>query len=218
MTFGGRSPLFQESNYEAQLKNIDKLNKVLSLSLYEGSDKNIKRHRERGHLLARERVDLLLDKDSPFLELMPIAGYEQDGMTTGASIVAGIGLVSGVECLISASIPTLYGGAINEMSVLKSSRLHTISVENRLPCINLTQTAGANLSQQSRVFHPGGASFRQMAERSKLGIPTATVVFGSSTAGGAYTPGMSDYVIMVKNKAQVFLGGPPLVKVLIICL
>ena len=119
---------------------------------------------------------------------------------------------SGVEVMISANVPTIQGGAINEASVIKTARTHQICVENRLPCINLTQTAGANLGQQSRVFHPGGASFRHLAERSKLGIPTATIVFGSSTAGGAYTPGMSDFVVMVKSQAQVFLGGPPLVQ------
>lgn len=113
--------------------------------------------------------------------------------------------------MISANVPTIQGGAINEATVKKTARLHQICVENRLPFISLTQTAGANLSQQSRVFHPGGASFRQIAERSKMGLPTITIVFGSSTAGGAYTPGMSDYVVMVKKKAQVFLAGPPLV-------
>jgi acetyl-CoA carboxylase carboxyltransferase component len=114
---------------------------------------------------------------------MPLAGYEQEDIPTGASIVAGIGLINGVECMITANIPTLAGGAINEVSVQKSTRIHEICLQNRLPCINFTQSAGANLAQQFRVFHPGGASFRHLAERSKANIPTATVVFGSSTAG-----------------------------------
>ncbi|KAI9314262.1 carboxyl transferase [Dichotomocladium elegans] len=147
---------------------------------------------------ARERVQLLLDEDSPFLELCVFAGYGQDDMTLGGSIVAGIGLVSGVICVISANVPTMAGGAMNEMGVLKAGRIHQIAVDNRLPTITLTQSAGANLQQQFRVFHRGGAGFRN------LGI--------HSTAGGAYTPGMSDYVIMVKKQAAVYLGGPPLVQ------
>ncbi|KAI9331757.1 carboxyl transferase [Obelidium mucronatum] len=163
-------------------------------------------------MLARDRVEMLLDPGSPFLELLPLAGYNMDGMTLGGSIVAGIGVVNGIECMISANVPTYAGGASNEISVQKALRLNTIAVENRLPTIMLTQSAGANLGQQSRVFHAGGAMFRNLAIKSKLNIPTCNVVFGSSTAGGAYSPGMSDYVIMVKDQAQVFLGGPPLVK------
>ncbi|KAI9362048.1 ClpP/crotonase-like domain-containing protein, partial [Zopfochytrium polystomum] len=160
----------------------------------------------------RERIQLLLDPDTPYLELLPLAGYDMEGMTTGASIVAVIGIVSGVETMITGNVPTLFGGASNEMSVMKGIRLHQIAVENRLPSIQLTQSAGANLGQQSRVFHAGGASFRNLAIRSKMNLPSCSVVFGSSTAGGAYIPGMSDYTIFVKDQAQVFLGGPPLVK------
>ncbi|KAJ3075194.1 hypothetical protein HDU98_008920 [Podochytrium sp. JEL0797] len=178
----------------------------------QGKEKDVKRHVKRGQMLARDRIELLLDQDSPFLELLPLAGLNIDGMTLGASIVAGIGLVNGIECLISANVPTFAGGASNELSVQKALRLNTIAVENRLPTIMLTQSAGANLGQQSRVFHAGGEMFRNLAIKSKLNIPTCNVVFGSSTAGGAYSPGMSDYVIMVKDQAQVFLGGPPLVK------
>ena len=205
------SPEYQK-NYKEMTALVHELRLKLQESLQQGRDKDIMRHWQRSQLLARDRVLLVLDDDSPFLELMPLAGYGIDDIPVGASIVSGIGLVNGVECMVTANVPTLAGGAINEMSVLKSARLHTICMENRLPCINLTQSAGANLGQQSRVFHPGGASFRHLAERSKAGIPTATIVFGSSTAGGAYTPGMSDYVLMVKNNAQVFLAGPPLVQ------
>ncbi|KAI3660139.1 hypothetical protein MP638_002536 [Amoeboaphelidium occidentale] len=201
-----------KTNYSEMSALVDQLQQNLQESLKQGRKKDIARHISRGQLTARDRVELLLDQDSPFMELMPLAGLGQEDIPVGASVIIGIGVVCGTECLISANVPTLSGGSINEMSVVKTARAHTIAVENRLPSINLTQSAGANLSQQFRVFHPGGASFRQMAERSKAGLPTATIVFGSSTAGGAYTPGMSDYVIMVKNQAQVFLGGPPLVQ------
>ncbi|TPX64978.1 acetyl-CoA carboxylase [Spizellomyces sp. 'palustris'] len=191
---------------------VKELRERLKETTGQGRKKVIQRHLERGQLLARDRIELLIDEDSPFLELMPLAGWGQDDMTVGGSTVAGIGLVCGVETLIAANIPTIAGGATNEAGVKKALRLHEIQMENRLPGIWLTQSAGANLGQQSQVFHAGGGNFRNLAIRSKANIPTCCVVFGSSTAGGAYTPGMSDYVIMVKNQAQVFLGGPPLVK------
>ncbi|KAJ3082069.1 methylcrotonoyl-CoA carboxylase [Rhizoclosmatium globosum] len=201
-----------EENRNEMLSLCNQLKEKLNEATGQGSQKDLKRHVSRGQLLARDRVELLLDPDSPFLELLPLAGLGIDGMTLGGSIVAGIGLVNGVECLVSANVPTFAGGASNEISVQKALRLNAIAVENRLPSILLTQSAGANLGQQSRVFHAGGAMFRNLAIKSKLNIPTCNIVFGSSTAGGAYSPGMSDYVIMVKDQAQVFLGGPPLVK------
>ncbi len=188
------------------------LRKCLRESLGQGAPKYCERHRKQGKLLARERVRLLLDRDSPFLELMPLAGYGQKEMTPGGSIVGGIGLVNGVECLVNANIPTIKGGALNEVSMLKARRLDEIAAENRLPTVYLTESAGADLPQQAKVFNYGGAIFREITRRSKKGIPSVNVVFGSSTAGGAYLPGMSDYVIMVKNQARVFLAGPPLVR------
>ncbi|KAI8090078.1 carboxyl transferase [Gilbertella persicaria] len=156
---------------------------------------------------SRERIELLLDEDSPFLELCALAGYDQDDQTLELILI-----LSGVLCLVSAHVATMAGGAMNETSALKGSRLHQIAMQNRLPTITFVQSAGANLQQQFRVFHRGGAGFRNQAILSKAGIPSCCVVFGSSTAGGAYTPGMSDYVIMIKKQAQVFLGGPPLVQ------
>lgn len=191
---------------------VDELHERLRLSLNQGDPKSINRHLQSGQLLARDRIELVLDQDSPYLELMPLAGYGQDGIELGGSLVGGIGLVCGVECMVSASVSTIKGGAMNEVSVMKSLRLSEIAYENRLPCIALIQSAGADLRQQDKVFHRGGAAFRELAKRAKAGLPTISVVFGSSTAGGAYNPGMSDYVIMVKNQAKVFLGGPPLVK------
>ncbi|OZJ04132.1 hypothetical protein BZG36_02830 [Bifiguratus adelaidae] len=193
-------PEYKENVLEWQTL-VEELHERLEEALYQGKPKHIATHIKRGQLL---------DEDSPFLELCPLAGWGQDDMTTGGSNVAGIGLVCGVETMVVASVPTLAGGAMNEASVLKGERIGAIVRENRLPVINLTQSAGANLEQQFKVFHRGGAGFMRQARLSKSGVPTCTVVFGSSTAGGAYTPGMSDYIIM--NQAQVFLGGPPLVQ------
>ncbi|KAL7748905.1 hypothetical protein RI367_005819 [Sorochytrium milnesiophthora] len=216
------TPAYTERHAEMQ-QLVSTLHERLALAARQGPKKAIERHLASGQLLARDRVELLLDEDSPFLELMPLAGWgqEDDGMTLGGSVVVGIGLVEGVMCMILANVPTLAGGASNEVTVLKSLRSQEIALENRLPVISLVQTvrvlapidtsAGANLQQQSRVFHRGGASFRNIARLSKAGIPSVAVVFGSSTAGGAYQPGMSDYTIMVAKRAKVFLGGPPLV-------
>lgn len=204
-----------KDNQKKNLELIEELNHHLQNALSEGPEKYTTRHKERGKLLARERIQLLLDPDSPFLELMPLAGLGQDEMSLGGSVISGIGLVNGVECLINANIPTKKGGALNEMSVLKSARLDEIAMENRLPVIYLTESAGADLTQQARIFNRGGKAFREISRRSKAGIPSLTAVFGSSTAGGAYIPGMSDYVVMVKDQAKAYLAGPPLVKMAI---
>jgi len=156
-------------------------------------------------------MDLLLDPDTPFLELMPFAG----GSPGEARVVTGIGIVSGVECMIISYLSTVKGGSVNEATMRKTGRAQEISTLNRLPCIMCVETGGADLNQQAKVFHVGGGGFRNLTQRSKWGIPTISIVFGSSTAGGAYTPGMSDYVVMVKDQAKVFLAGPPLVKMAI---
>lgn len=178
----------------------------------QGPDKYKKKHLERGKLLASQRISLLLDQGSPFLELLPFAGHENPAMTPGGSVMAGIGLVGGRVCLINANVPTIKGGALNEAGVLKSLRLDEIALENKLPVFYLNESAGADLPQQSKIFVRGGSAFRAITRRSRMGIPSVTIVFGSSTAGGAYVPGMSDYVIMVKNQASAYLAGPPLVK------
>eukprot|EP01114_Cavostelium_apophysatum_P013006 TRINITY_DN3061_c0_g1_i2.p1 TRINITY_DN3061_c0_g1~~TRINITY_DN3061_c0_g1_i2.p1 ORF type:complete len:544 (+),score=79.24 TRINITY_DN3061_c0_g1_i2:64-1632(+) len=191
------------------LRLCDQLHDRLRESLNQG---RVERYTKEGKLTARDRVELLLDQDSPFLELCPLAGWGQEDVTLGGSVVAGIGLVSGVECMITASVYTIKGGSLNAASAEKGRRISEIAFQNRLPVVSLIQTGGADLTQQSKVFHIGGGSFRDIAMRSKAAIPTIAVVFGSSTAGGAYSPGMSDYVIMVKNQARVYLGGVPLVK------
>lgn len=176
-----------------------------------GGEKYVARHRGRGKLLARERIELLLDPDTPFLELSPLAAWGSD-YQVGASLVTGIGTVAGVECLITANDPTVRGGASNPWTLKKALRANEIAFANRLPVISLVESGGADLPSQKEIFIPGGALFKDLTRLSAAGIPTVAVVFGNSTAGGAYVPGMSDHVIMVKERAKVFLGGPPLVK------
>jgi acetyl-CoA carboxylase carboxyltransferase component len=202
-------------NHATNTAAVDKLRAALREATLGGGDKYVARHKAAGKLLPRERVELLLDRDSYFLELCPLAGHGVAGHAPGASVVGGIGLVSGVECLITASEATVKGGAMSEMSVWKSGRLSDIAEQNRLPSISMIESAGADLPNQSKIFVPGGRGFRDLTRRSELCIPTICLVFGSSTAGGAYIPGMSDYVVMVKEQAQVYLAGPPLVKMAI---
>ncbi|KAJ4252784.1 hypothetical protein NW762_010690 [Fusarium torreyae] len=196
---------------------LEKFAAALETVSSEGDQIAQRRHQAKGQLLgllpkipfnrrlgsfwgtARDRVALLLDHDSPFLELAQFAGYGLDS-TPCASLIAGIGKVSGKICMIICHIPSIKGGAWNEYT------------KNRLPVIGLVQAAGAFLPQQFRVFHRAGQMFRDLARRSQNGMPSCSVVFGSSTAGGAYLPGLSEYTIFVRNQAQVFLGGPPLVK------
>ncbi|KAH8173957.1 carboxyl transferase domain-containing protein [Sarocladium implicatum] len=178
----------------------------------EGNDASLSRHQQRGQLLPRDRVALLLDSDSPFLELGAFAGFGNQESTPCANIIAGIGTVVGRPCLLMSHIPTQSGGAWNEMTVVKVNRIMEIASENDLPLISLVQSAGVFLPQQFRVFHKGGQLFRDLAVRTKDGKPSCAIVFGSSTAGGAYHPALSDYTIFVEGQAQAFLGGPPLVK------
>ncbi|MBS4754482.1 acyl-CoA carboxylase subunit beta [Nocardioides sp. zg-ZUI104] len=173
--------------------------------------KYVERHRARGKLTARDRIELLLDEDAAFLELMPLAAWGSD-FPVGASLVTGIGVVEGVECMVIANDPTVKGGALNPWSVKKNFRALDIARENALPVINLTESGGADLPTQKEIFIPGGRGFRDLTRSSAAKVPTISVVFGNSTAGGAYIPGMSDYVIMVAEQAKVFLAGPPLVK------
>ncbi len=201
-----------QANRVANRAAVEKLAAALHEATLGGGDKYTSRHKAAGKLLPRERIELVLDRDSYFLELCPLAGKDVPGHMPGASIVGGIGRVSGVECLITASESTVKGGAISEMSAWKSGRLSDIAEHNRLPSISMIESAGADLPVQSKIFVPGGRGFRDLTRRSQAQIPTICLVFGSSTAGGAYVPGMSDYVVMVQNQAQVYLAGPPLVK------
>ena len=202
-----------KDNQEGMLKLIDKLNKSFEKSRFQGKDKHIEKARKRGKLLARERLELVLDKDSPFLELLPFAGMNRKGgFGAGGTNVSGIGLVSGKLCLINSNVGTRKGGSIDYATNFKALRIGEIIRENRLPCINLVESGGANLPDQDKIFNYGGEAFREITRRSKMGLPTISVVFGNATAGGAYVPGMSDFSIFQKQAAKVFLAGPPLVK------
>ncbi|MCA9708709.1 MAG: acyl-CoA carboxylase subunit beta, partial [Myxococcales bacterium] len=175
------------------------------------------KYEQRGQLLPRERVDRLLDRGSPLLELSTLAGYrmhDDDGKRSiaGGSCIVGIGFVQGRRCLVNASDSAIKGGAISPMGLRKGLRAQEIALHNRLPCVNLVESAGANLLYQSELFVDGGRIFANMARLSAAGIPQITVVHGSSTAGGAYIPGLSDYVIVVQRRSRIFLAGPPLVK------
>ncbi len=195
----------------AMLEKLAALDAEHAKAVAGGGEKYVARHRERGKLTARERVELLVDEGSAFLELSPLAGWGSD-FAVGASVVTGIGVVEGVECMIIANDPTVRGGASNPWTVKKIFRAAQIARENRLPSINLVESGGADLPTQKEIFIPGGDLFRGLTKASAAKTPTIALVFGNSTAGGAYVPGMSDYVVMVKEQAKVFLGGPPLVK------
>jgi len=201
-----------KSNHSAMMAAVEALRSELSRSTTGGGDLYVKRHIQRGKLLPRERVEALLDHGSYFLEVAPLAGIGMEGEHPGAGSIGGIGIVSDRQCMIVANEATVKGGAVSEIGQIKNRRLSDIATENRLPCIYLVESAGADLPIQHKIFVPGGRSFREITRRSKLRIPSVSVVFGNSTAGGAYLPGMSDYVVMVRNQAKVFLGGPPLVK------
>src|SRR3954452_12069110 len=202
------------ANREGFLEQIAYLNEQQALARAGGGPKYVERHIKRGKLMARERIELLLDRDSPFLEIAPLCAWGTD-FGLGGSVISGVGVVSGVECVITANEPTIKGGSINPFSAIKTGRTMEICAQNRLPIINLTESGGADLPFQSTIFVPGGRGFPQPPRRSRERIPTICLVFGSSTAGGAYVPGMSDYIVMVKGGAKVFLGGPPLVKMAI---
>jgi acyl-CoA carboxylase subunit beta len=200
------------ANYAANLARVEQLKQELAKSTQGGGEQYVKRHLARGKLLPRERVEMLLDEGSYFLEIAPLAGHGMENEFVGAGVVGGIGLVSGRQCLIIANEATVKGGAVSEIGQRKNARLAEITATNHLPSISLVESAGADLPVQHKIFVPGGAGFKEITRRSKARIPSISIVFGNSTAGGAYLPGMSDYVVMVKNQAKVFLGGPPLVK------
>jgi 3-methylcrotonyl-CoA carboxylase beta subunit len=181
-----------------------------------GNEKSRARHSSRGKLLPRERVERLLDPGSPFLEIGQLAAYDlYDGEVPGAGVIAGIGRVSGRQCMIVANDATVKGGTYFPMTVKKHLRAQEIATENHLPCIYLVDSGGANLPHQAEVFpdrdHFGRIFFNQ-ANMSAKGIPQIACVMGSCTAGGAYVPAMSDETVIVRGQGTIFLAGPPLVK------
>jgi geranyl-CoA carboxylase beta subunit len=204
------------ANRAAMLALVDEF-RALEDQVRRTSNAKKEQFKQRGQLLPRERVALLLDKGSPFLELSTLAGlgmHDDDGKENvlGGGVIDGIGYVSGVRCLISASDSAIKGGTTAPMGLKKKLRCQEIARENKLPLIQLVESGGANLNYQAQIFVEGGQTFRNQARLSAMGVPQITVVHGSSTAGGAYLPGLSDYVIMVKGRAKVFLAGPPLLR------
>ncbi|KAF2035281.1 ClpP/crotonase [Setomelanomma holmii] len=191
---------------------LDKYTAALTEASSEGKNTALDRHTSRGQLLARDRISLLLDPDSPFLEIAAFTGHKLPDSTPCGSMIGGIGLIHNRPCLVLSHIPTQSGGAWNEYTVMKVDRLTEIAAENDLPVVSLVQSAGVFLPYQFKVFHKGGRLFRELSIRTSKGQASCAVVFGSCTAGGAYHPALSDYSIFVKDQAQVFLGGPPLVK------
>jgi acetyl-CoA carboxylase carboxyltransferase component len=187
-----------------------------------GGPAAMERMRSRGKLPIRERIANVLDPDSPFLEISALAGYGSD-YTIGGGMVVGVGVIAGVECVVMGNDPSVLGGALTPYAGKKWSRAIEIARDNRMPYVSFVESAGADLrvqtggddgrrKVQTDHFAETGRPFYDMIELSKLGIPTVCVVFGSSTAGGAYQPGLSDYTIVVKEQSKVFLAGPPLVK------
>jgi acetyl-CoA carboxylase carboxyltransferase component len=215
------SELFQAAR-EGMLGLLGTIEEQLAAARAGGGERSIARHRDRGKLLIRERIELLLDPDSPFLELSPLSGWGTD-YSVGGGFVSGIGVVSGTECVVVGNDPTVMGGAITAISGKKIDRALEISRLNRLPYIQFVESAGgdlrrtsddpeAEMRRQMNHFAESGRLFHDITELSAARIPTVSIVFGSSTAGGAYQPGMSDYNIFIKLRSKVFLGGPPLVK------
>ena len=202
-------------NREAMLAAVTSFRDVEQLVLNKANEAKAK-FDKRGQLLPRERLNLLLDPGAPFLELSSLAGYklhdDKDGSMAGGGIIAGIGYVEGVRCLVIANNSAIKGGTISPSGLRKSLRLQQIARENKLPVITLAESGGANLAYAADIFVEGARAFANQARMSAMGLPQITVVHGSSTAGGAYQPGLSDYVVVVRGKAKMFLAGPPLLK------
>jgi geranyl-CoA carboxylase beta subunit len=204
------------SNREQMLALVEQF-RTLEGRVRDHSARAAAKFAKRGQLLPRDRIARVLDRGAPFLELATLAGYkmhDDDGKNdiAGGGSIVGIGFVSGRRCLVGASDSGIKGGAVSPMGLKKSLRAQDVALANKLPCVNLVESAGANLLYQSEIFIDGGRVFAQMARMSAAGVPHITVVHGSSTAGGAYLPGLSDYVVVVKGRSRIFLAGPPLVK------
>ena len=215
-----RSADFQ-ANAAAMKALVADLQVQLALAAAGGGEASRERHLRRGKLLPRDRVQMLLDPGTPFLELAPLAAHamyvNKDGVgdAPGAGLIAGIGRVSGVDCVIVCNDATVKGGTYYPMTVKKHLRAQEVAAQNQLPCIYLVDSGGANLPNQDEVFPDRdhfGRIFYNQANMSAQGIAQIAVVMGSCTAGGAYVPAMSDETIIVKNQGTIFLGGPPLVK------
>ncbi|MDR6161198.1 geranyl-CoA carboxylase subunit beta [Pseudomonas fluorescens] len=202
-------------NRAAMLAAIEQVRQLEQKLLDRAADAKDK-FSKRGQLLPRERLNLLLDPGAPFLELASLAGYklhdDKDGSSAGGGLIAGIGYVCGIRAMVVANNSAIKGGTISPSGLKKSLRLQQIARENKLPMITLAESGGANLNYAAEIFVEGARSFANQARMSAMGLPQITVVHGSATAGGAYQPGLSDYVVVVRGKAKLFLAGPPLLK------
>merc|ERR1719367_621708 len=198
-------------------KLVDKLQSRVNVIMKGGGEKAVARHTSRGKLVARDRIQRLLDPGSPFLELSQLAAYKlyKDEDVPAGGIITGIGKIRGRDCMVVANDATVKGGSYYPITVKKHLRAQDIAAENRLPCIYLVDSGGANLPRQSEVFPDRdhfGRIFYNQATMSSKGIAQIAVVMGSCTAGGAYVPAMSDESVIVRRQGTIFLGGPPLVK------
>ena len=215
-TVSPASPDFQ-ARREGMLELLGRV-RELEQRTREKSAASRARFEQRGQLLPRERVALLLDAAAPFLELSTLAGYgmDTDDLTRsvpGGGVICGIGVVSGVRCMVVASDAGIDAGALQPMGLDKLLRAQEVALENKLPYVQLVESAGANLlAYRVEDFVRGGATFRNLARLSAAGLPVVTVTHGSSTAGGAYQTGLSDYIILVRDRSRAFLAGPPLLK------
>ena len=206
-----------QANRAGMLAQIARVNAVVGRTVA-ASELSKKRLHERGQLLPRERIALLLDPGAPFLELSALAGYcldtpDPEKSIPGGGTIAGIGFVSGVRCMVTASDSGIEAGSLQPMGLDKRLRSQEIALENKLPSVQLVESAGANLMRyRVEDFIRGGTTFRNLALLSAAGLPVVTVTHGSSTAGGAYQTGLSDYIVMVRGRTRAFLAGPPLLK------
>ena len=209
-------------NRADMLEQLEVIDGLLDEAESGGGEKATERLRSRGKLPVRERIALVLDPDSPFLEISALAGYDSD-YAMGGGMIVGLGVIAGTECVIMANDPTVLGGALTAYSAKKWARALEIARDNAIPYVSFVESAGADLRvgaggaggggrMHTGHFAESGRFFYDLIELSKMRVPTVCVVFGSSTAGGAYQPGLSDYNIVVKNQSKVFLAGPPLVK------
>lgn len=205
-----------KANRKAFLRILNENKNILKETSHGGAEKAVLRHKERGKLLARERINLLIDHNTPFMELSPLAAYNQyDNDFPSAGIVTGVGVVHGHETVIIANDATVKGGTYMRLTIKKHLRAQQIAMENHLPCVYMVDSGGAFLPEQDTVFPDAnhfGRFFYNQARMSAIGIPQISIVMGSCTAGGAYVPAMSDETIIVKGQGTIFLGGPPLVK------
>ncbi|NNM51175.1 MAG: acyl-CoA carboxylase subunit beta [Pseudomonadales bacterium] len=195
------------------LEKIEEVQRI-SQSVHAKAETQRERFAKKKKLLPHERIQRLLDPGSPFLEICPLAGYmmhdDKDGSEAGGGIISGIGFVGGVRCMVSANNSAIKGGTITPAGLKKTLRLQEVILQNRLPSVVLSESGGANLNYAAEIFVEGARTFANQARISAAGLPQVTIVHGNATAGGAYQPGLSDYVIAIRQRTAMFLAGPPL--------